>query len=112
MLYRLSFYVPVNDLEAVKEAVFAAGGGCYGDYDRCSWQALGQGQFRPLSGSTPYLGRVGQLEQVDEYKVEIVVEERRIEAVVKALLKVHPYQQPAYGLTRLLTLEDFGFESC
>lgn len=105
MLYRLSFYVPVSHLETVKDAVFDAGGGCYGEYDRCCWQTLGQGQFRPLSGSRPYLGRMGQLEQVDEYKVEMLVEESRVPAVKNALLQSHPYQQPAYGFSQLLTID-------
>lgn len=107
MVYRLNFYVPVSHLEIVKDAVFDAGGGRYGEYDRCAWQTLGEGQFRPLSGSLPYLGRIGEVEQVDEYKVEMLVEESRIQAVVAALLRAHPYQQPAYGFSRLLIFDDF-----
>ena len=57
-MYKLVFYVPVDHLEPVKQAVFATGAGKIGEYDSCCWQVLGVGQFRPLAGSTPYLGMV------------------------------------------------------
>lgn len=69
-MYKLCFYVPESHLDVVKQAVFAAGGGRIGAYDSCCWQSLGQGQFRPLDGSQPYLGQVGQVEHVAEWKVE------------------------------------------
>ncbi|MEH6542063.1 MAG: hypothetical protein V7748_18580, partial [Halopseudomonas sp.] len=53
-MYKLCFFVPASHVEQVKQAVFAAGAGRLGNYDSCSWQVLGQGQFRPLSGSEPY----------------------------------------------------------
>jgi len=105
-MYQLSFYVPASHLEAVKEAVFAAGAGRYNGYDRCAWQTLGEGQFRPLAGSDPFLGEIDQLERVAEYKVEMIVGDSRIEAAVAALLSSHPYQQPAYGFYKILTAED------
>lgn len=71
-MYKLSFFVPGSHVEAVKAAVFAAGGGRIGDYDSCAWQVLGQGQFRALDGSQPFLGQVGQVEVVEEWKVELV----------------------------------------
>ena len=72
-MYKLAFFVPVSHVEVVKAAVFAAGGGRIGDYDHCAWQTLGQGQFRPLDGSQPFLGQTGQVEVVEEWKVELVV---------------------------------------
>lgn len=71
-MYKLAFFVPASHVEVVKAAVFAAGGGRIGDYDHCAWQTLGQGQFRPLDGSQPFLGQAGQVEAVEEWKVELV----------------------------------------
>ncbi len=96
-LVQLVFYVPVAQAEAVKEAVFAAGGGRIGDYDRCCWQTLGSGQFRPLPGSQPYLGTTGKVEQVEELRVELVVPEPALPGVLAALLAAHPYETPAYS---------------
>ncbi|MDH1630767.1 NGG1p interacting factor NIF3 [Pseudomonas mosselii] len=95
-MYKLAFFVPDSHVEVVKAAVFAAGGGRIGDYDHCAWQTLGQGQFRPLDGSQPYLGQTGQVEVVEEWKVELVVADALIAQVVAALKQSHPYETPAY----------------
>lgn len=100
-MYQLSFYVPESHLEAVKAAVFAAGGGRIGNYDHCAWQVKGQGQFRPLAGANPHLGAVGAVESVDEYRVELVVRDELIADVVTALKAAHPYEEPAYAVIRL-----------
>jgi hypothetical protein len=104
-MYKLCFYVPETHLEAVKRAVFAAGGGRIGGYDSCCWQALGQGQFRPLAGSQPYLGQTGMLEQLAEWKVELVVADELIHETVKALKHSHPYETPAFEVWRLSDLQ-------
>lgn len=100
-MYKLAFFVPASHVEVVKAAVFAAGGGRIGDYDHCAWQTLGQGQFRPLDGSQPYLGQTGQVEVVEEWKVELVVADELIAQVVAALRQSHPYETPAYEVWRL-----------
>ncbi|MDF9616446.1 NGG1p interacting factor NIF3 [Pseudomonas entomophila] len=101
-MYKLAFFVPDSHVEVVKAAVFAAGGGRIGDYDHCAWQTLGQGQFRPLHGSQPYLGQAGQVEVVEEWKVELVVADELIAQVIAALKHSHPYETPAYEVWQLL----------
>jgi len=96
-LVQLVFYVPVEHAETVKEAVFAAGGGRIGTYGRCCWQTSGTGQFRPLPGSEPFLGKTGEVAQVEELRVELVVPEPALRGVVVALLTAHPYETPAYS---------------
>ena len=98
MLYQLSFYVPDSHVEAVKTALFAAGAGRYQGYEHCAWQVLGQGQFRPLAGSQPFIDQPQQFEVVAEYKVEMICQPEFIQAAVRALLQAHPYQQPAYAV--------------
>ena len=100
-MYKLAFFVPPSHVEVVKAAVFAAGGGRIGDYDNCAWQTQGLGQFRSLDGSQPYLGQTGQVEQVEEWKVELVVADELIAQVVAALKASHPYETPAYEVWRL-----------
>lgn len=100
-MYKLCFYVPESHLEAVKLALFDVGAGRQGDYDQCCWQNLGEGQFRPLAGSKPYLGQAHRLSRVPEYKVEMLCEEKIIEKVLAALRKSHPYEEPAYDVIRL-----------
>ncbi|MFN3581294.1 MAG: NGG1p interacting factor NIF3 [Pseudomonas sp.] len=105
-MYKLCFYVPDTHCEAVKRAVFAAGGGRIGDYDHCCWQVMGQGQFRPLAGSTPFLGKQGEVEAVEEWRVELVCDDGLIRPVIEALIDAHPYEEPAYDCWRVSTLAD------
>ena len=104
-MYKLCFYVPESHLDAVKQAVFVAGGGRIGAYDSCCWQVLGHGQYRPLEGSTPYLGAQGQVQSVSEWKVELVVADELIHDSVKALKRTHPYETPAFEVWRLSDLQ-------
>jgi hypothetical protein len=103
-MYKLAFFVPVAEAEAVKEAVFATGAGRIGDYEACCFQTRGTGQFRPLAGANPHIGRVGDLERVEELKVELVCEDRLIREAVAALKAAHPYEEPAFDVWKLETL--------
>ena len=100
-LYKIEFYVPEENLEAVKKAMFAAGAGRVGKYDSCAWQTRGEGQFRPLAGSDPHIGQHGQPERVAEYKVEMVCSGTELDAVLQAMREAHPYEEVAHSVIRL-----------
>ncbi len=93
---KLEFYVPTNQAEEVKFAVFEAGAGKLGNYDNCCWQTVGNGQFRPLPGSNPSIGTHAKVEEVEEMKVELICPANVIKEVIAALKKAHPYETPAY----------------
>lgn len=95
-MYKLCFFVPESHLEPVKSSLFALGAGKIGHYDCCAWQVAGQGQFRALEGSVPFIGQHGVVASVDEYRVEMVVSDELIASVVETLVEVHPYEVPAY----------------
>jgi len=103
-MYKLGFYVPETHLEQLKQALFAAGAGRIGNYDSCCWQTLGQGQFRALDGSKPFVGQQGQVETVAEYRVELVCEEALLRLVLAALRQAHPYEEPAFDVVKLVLL--------
>ena len=100
-MYKLAFVGPPSHGEQVKSALFAAGAGRIGAYDSCSWQVLGQGQFRPLDGSQPFIGQTGEIEQVQEWKDELVIADELIQQAVAALKSSHPYETPAYEVWKL-----------
>ncbi|NKB46190.1 MAG: NGG1p interacting factor NIF3 [Legionellales bacterium] len=102
-MYQLCFYVPASHLESVKQALFAQGAGQIGNYDCCAWQTLGQGQFRPRTGSQPVCGTHDTVETVDEYKVEMVCSNTCLSQVIEALAQSHPYETPAYSVWPLET---------
>ncbi len=100
-LFKLVFFVPESHCESVKTAIFEAGAGRQGNYADCSWQVLGEGQFRPLDQSQPFIGEEGKLEKVMEYRVETLCESHRLADVIAALKNAHPYEDPAYDILRL-----------
>jgi len=100
-MYKICVYIPETHLQAVKDALFAAGAGRIGNYDSCCWQVLGEGQFRALEGSDPFIGQKGKVETVKEYKVELVCEDTLIKQAIAAMKKVHPYETPAYEVWKL-----------
>ena len=101
-MFKLIFYVPTNCVEIVKNAIFKTGAGQLGNYSHCSWQVLGDGQFKPLSGSKPTLGSEGNIERVKEFRVEILCLEDNIKLAVDALKSSHPYEEVAYEVISLL----------
>ena len=88
---KLVVFVPPEALEPVREALFAAGGGRIGNYERCSWYCEGTGTFRALPGADPAVGELGREERVAERRLEIVFPEERQAEIVAALRRSHPY---------------------
>ncbi len=103
LLYLISFYVPDTHLEKVKKALFNKGAGKFNNYDSCAWQTRGTGQFRPLKNSRPFIGEPGKIHTLDEYKVEMICKSEILADVIKTLVKVHPYEEPAYHAIKIIT---------
>jgi hypothetical protein len=99
---KLVWFVPEEALHATRDAVFAAGGGRIGGYERCSWYAAGTGTFYGGEGTSPALGESGREERVAEFRVETVVPEGRIRDAIVALRLAHPYEEPAYDVYPLV----------
>ena len=97
-------FVPVSDVEKVIDALAAAGAGTLGDYDRCAFTSTGVGTFRPRSGAEPTIGTVGEIEHVDEVRVEMVLRRPLRTAVLQALREAHPDEEPAYDLFEMAEL--------
>ena len=102
--YKLIFFVPHSHAEACKDAIFETGAGSFpgGLYTRCCFQTSGTGQFLPGQGANPNIGAVGNVESVEELKVEIMCLGRSVmKAAVEALVKAHPYEEPAYEVYKM-----------
>jgi dinuclear metal center YbgI/SA1388 family protein len=95
-------YVPRENAEAVRAAVFEAGAGHIGDYSHCSWSVEGIGQFLPQQGASPAIGSVGVVERVPEDRFEVVAPARIRAAVLSAMRAAHPYEQPAFDIFALV----------
>ena len=91
-------YVPRENAEAVRAAVFAAGAGHIGDYSHCSWSVEGIGQFLPQEGASPAIGSVGTVERVPEDRIEVVAAAHIRPVVLSAMRAAHPYEEPAFDI--------------
>jgi hypothetical protein len=105
-LYQLVYYVPRDHLEKVNAAVFASGAGRLGFYEECCFMQEGVGQFKPIDGANPSIGKRNQVERVPEVKVEIMLSKNLIEPVVSALKKAHPYEEVAFGFWPCRNMDD------
>lgn len=96
--YKLSVFVPEKHLEKVAEAIFAAGGGIIGEYSNCSFRTEGEGTFMGSNYASPVVGRKGKFEHAKEIKLEVLVHSWKITEILRAMLSVHPYEEPAYDI--------------
>ena len=99
---KLVVFVPPDALDAVRSALFDAGAGRIGEYERCSWYAEGTGTFLGGAGTSPAVGQAGQEERVPELRLETVYPADREADVVRALREAHPYEEPAFDLYPLV----------
>lgn len=95
-LHALVVYVPASHTREVLDAIGDAGAGRLGNYSHCSFVTPGTGRFTPQEGARPFLGRPGAPETVAEERIECVVDEQVLAAVVAALRAAHPYEEPAF----------------
>ncbi|MFK2824389.1 Nif3-like dinuclear metal center hexameric protein [Bacillus sp. B190/17] len=100
-LKKLAVFVPVSHAERVRQALGAAGAGFIGEYSHCSFSTDGTGRFMPGDRTNPYIGQAGQLEKVEEVKVETVYPKSLEKKVLSAMLKTHPYEEVAYDVYAL-----------
>lgn len=100
---KLVVFVPETALDSVRDAVFAAGAGRIGDYERCSWYTAGTGTFLGGEGTSPAVGAAGREERVPELRLETVFPAEREADVLAALRAAHPYEEPAYDVYELVT---------
>jgi hypothetical protein len=99
---KLVVFVPADALDAVRDAVFAAGAGRIGEYERCSWYTEGTGTFLGGDASSPTIGERGVEERVPELRLETVFPAERQDEVIDALRAAHPYEEPAFDVYELL----------
>ena len=94
--------VPVENADALREAIGGAGGGRLGAYSFCSFSIPGVGRFRPEAGARPHIGAVGRLEAVDEERIEVTCEAEVMDAVIAAIRRTHPYEEIALDVFQLI----------
>ena len=100
-LKKLFTFVPVDHAEKVRSAIFAAGGGHISNYSECSFNATGQGTFKPGEGTNPFSGEIGERHTGEEIKMEMIFPAWQRQTILKALFAAHPYEEVAYDIVAL-----------
>ena len=99
--YKLAVYVPDSDLTKVSDALFGAGAGTIGKYEQCSFRLAGKGTFFGTADTNPTVGQKGRREEVDEWRLEVVLPEAKVAGAVRAMRQAHSYEEPAFDIYQL-----------
>ena len=100
--------MPLENKEEVRNAICEVGAGIIGNYTHCSMSTKCVGTFKPIADANPYIGKKNDLEFVDEEKLEVVCDVKRVKDVIATLRKVHPYEEPAIDIIPLLDEDSFN----
>lgn len=106
--YKIVVFVPQGYEDQVRSAMGRQGAGHIGNYSDCTYQVFGTGTFRPLEGTNPFIGETGRLEKAEEYRIETIVPQEKLEGVLKAMVEAHPYEEVAYDIYPLANSGDYS----
>ena len=101
-LKKLSVFVPQTHLQVVQEALFNAGAGNIGNYSECSFYATGTGTFKGNEKSNAFVGQIGKQHHEPEYKLEVLVDDAKLNGAISAMIAAHPYEEVAYDVYAIL----------
>lgn len=104
-LQKVVTFCPKDSVDKVSEAMFSAGGGHIGNYDKCSFRLGGVGTFRALEGANPYVGQKNKLHEEPEVRLELIVPDYKTSSVVQAMKEAHPYEEVAYDVIMLKNVD-------
>jgi hypothetical protein len=103
---KIVVFVPKTHTDIVRRAMGDAGAGRIGNYSHCSYSVDGVGRYKPLDGANPFIGKVGKSEEVEEERVEYVCDKNIAKEVIKAMKKVHPYEEVAFDIYPLISEDE------
>jgi dinuclear metal center YbgI/SA1388 family protein len=105
-LKKLVTFAPSKNAEEVRDALFKAGAGTIGNYNECSFNIEGKGTFKPLEGSDPYAGKIGERHLEEEVRIEVIFPEYFENQLINSLKNAHPYEEVAYDIYSLSNVRD------
>ena len=102
MKVKIVTFVPIENADAVRDALGKAGAGQIGEYSYCSYSVIGKGRFTPSNNANPHIGSADVAETVDEERIEVVCDRADAKAVISAMKQAHPYEEVAFDIYPLL----------
>ena len=103
---KIVVFVPKTHTDIVRQAMGDAGAGKIGNYSHCSYSVDGTGRYKPTEGARPFIGEVGEFEQVEEERIECVCDKDRAKIIISAIRRVHPYEELALDIYPLISEEE------
>lgn len=100
---KIAVFVPDEYADQVRQAMGDAGAGVIGNYSHCSFTSTGIGRYKPLPGSHPTIGKVGEYQEVTEQKIECLCQRVKVKDVLAAVRRVHPYEEVAFDIYPLIS---------
>lgn len=94
--------IPIENVNEVRNAVLEEGAGVIGNYTHCSMSTKCIGTFKPTDEANPYIGKINNLEYVEEEKIEVVCNVKLVKKVISKIREVHPYEEPAIDIIPLI----------
>ena len=101
-IVKIQVFCPKEAADEVRLSIGKSGGGCIGSYHYCAFVSSGHGYFLPMKGSTPAIGKEGEISQVEEVRIEFMCEQDKIKDVLAAIKEVHPYEEVPIDIFPLL----------
>lgn len=101
-LVKIVTFAPIEDADKIREALGSAGAGQIGKYSYCSYSVVGKGRFMPSDNANPHIGEPGQLETVEEERIEVICERTSAKSVIATMKQAHPYEEVAFDIYPLL----------
>lgn len=101
-LIKIVVFVPLTHTNVVRKVMGDTGAGIIGNYSHCSFSSKGVGRFKPLEGANPAIGQVGQQEEVEEERIEVVCPKNKAKEIIAAIKEVHPYEEVAFDIYPLI----------
>lgn len=109
-LYKLVVFVPNSHIDEIRNVLGDEGAGWIGNYSHCTYNIEGIGTFMPREGTNPYIGKAYELEEVEETRIETIVQKKDLKRVLNKMIKAHPYEEVAYDIYPLANQgEIFGY---
>lgn len=99
---KIAVFTPLSHADKIRRVLAEAGTGFVGNYDSCSFSSKGIGRYRGLEGTDPYIGEPGKLEEVEEERIEVLCLFEKMDKVIEAVKKAHPYEEPAIDVYPIL----------
>ena len=99
---KLEIFIPISELEQLRDTLRSVGAGAFGNYDSVLSYSTVKGSWRALDGAEPHIGEIGVFCEQDEYKVEVCCSVENLEQTIRAIRKIHPYEEPVINIIPLL----------